>query len=104
MANLTEIKCAKETGRLVHKAREASGISLQGLANLSGLSLNQVVQIENGNFFAFNQSLDQYLANAHHCAEVMGADIRSLDQTSSVLEKKIFSIEESIPVFLQRVA
>ena len=103
MANLTEIKCARETGKLLHKARESSGITLQGLANLSGLSMNQVVHIENGNFFAFNQSLDQYLANAHHCAEMIGADIRSSDQSSPVPEKT-FSIEESIPVFLQRVA
>ena len=104
MANLTEIKCARETGRLLHKARESNGISLQGMANLSGLSLNQVVHIESGNFFAFNQSLDQYLANAHHCAEMIGVDIRASSQTSSIPEKNKLSIEESIPVFLQKFA
>jgi hypothetical protein len=34
MANLTEIKCAKELGKLMQKARESQRMSILSLANL----------------------------------------------------------------------
>jgi hypothetical protein len=41
MANLTEIKSAKELGKLMQKSRESQRMSILGLANLSGLSVRE---------------------------------------------------------------
>lgn len=111
MANLTEIKCAKELGKLMQKARESQRMSVLSLANLSGMSVNQVVNLENGNFFAFGQSISQFEASIYHCAEKMGVTISSSQksvQANSVQSMtqtlSVESIEQSIPVFLRYVA
>ena len=111
MANLTEIKSAKELGKLMQKSRESQRMSILGLANLSGLSVNQVVNLENGNFFAFGQSISQFEANVQHCAEKMGVTINPMKKSFEAISSKpktqsfsVESIEQSIPVFLRHVA
>ena len=111
MANLAEIKSAKELGKCIQKARESQHVSIIQLANLSGLSVNQVVNLENGNFFAFGQSMSQFEVNAYRCAEKMGVSIASLQKSSETISSKPLpqsfsakSIEQSIPVFLRNIA
>lgn len=111
MANLAEIKSAKELGKCMQKARESQHMSILKLANLSGLSVNQVVNLENGNFFAFGQSMSQFEVNVNRCAEKMGVSIASSQKFSETISSESLpqsfsskSIEQSIPVFLRNVA
>jgi transcriptional regulator with XRE-family HTH domain len=111
MANLAEIKSAKKLGEWLKKARESQCMSILNLAKLSGLSINQLVNLENGNFFAFGQNIGQFEANVHHCAEKMGVSIISIEKPSEVIALKPMpqsfsaeSIEQSIPIFLRHVA
>ena len=104
MTSLADIRQAKEIGKSVRKTREAQCLSIQAVAKLSGLSTNQMVNLENGNFFAFNQDLTQLMAHAKHCAEMMGVDLIDTPVEGPVTKSKMRSLEESIPVFLQKIA
>jgi transcriptional regulator with XRE-family HTH domain len=50
MTSLADIRQAKEIGKSVRKTREKQCLSIQAVAKLSGLSTNQMVNLENGNF------------------------------------------------------
>ena len=104
MTSLADIRKAKEIGKSVRKTREAQCLSIQAVAKLSGLSTNQMVNLENGNFFAFSQDLNQLIAHAKHCAEMMGVDLIDLPGETPAINSQICSLEESIPVFLQKIA
>jgi transcriptional regulator with XRE-family HTH domain len=104
MTSLTDIRQAKEIGKSVRKTREAQCLSIQAVASLSSLSTNQMVNLENGNFFAFNQDLTQFMAHAKHCAEMMGVDLIDTPGKVPGTKSKMRSLEESIPVFLQKIA
>jgi len=104
MTSLADIRQAKEIGKSVRKTREAQRLSIQALATLSGLSTNQMVNLEDGNFFAFNQDLNLLISHAKHCAEMMGVDLIDISGETPATHSKKFSLEESIPVFLQKIA
>jgi len=104
MTSLADIRQAKEIGKSVRKTREAQCLSIQAAATLSGLSTNQIVNLENGNFFAFNQDLNQLMSHAKHCAEMMGVDLIDMPGEAPATNSKMCSLEESIPVFLQKIA
>jgi transcriptional regulator with XRE-family HTH domain len=104
MTSLADIRKAKEIGKSVRKTREAQCLSIQAVAKLSGLSTNQMVNLENGNFFAFNQDLNQLMSHAKHSAEMMGVDLIDTPGEMPAINSKMCSLEESIPVFLQKIA
>ena len=104
MTSLADIRQAKEIGKSARKTREAQCLSIQAVARLSGLSTNQMVNLENGNFFAFNQDLNLLISQAKHCAEMMGVDLIDIPGERLVTNSKGCSLEESIPVFLQKIA
>jgi transcriptional regulator with XRE-family HTH domain len=104
MTSLADIRQAKEIGKSVRKTREKQCLSIQAVAKLSGLSTNQMVNLENGNFFAFNQDLNQLISHAKHCAEMMEVDLIDIPGETPAANSKMCSLEESIPVFLQKIA
>jgi len=66
MARLAEIRKAKEIGRQVRASRESQNLSVQTLAGLSGYSVQLIVNLENGNIYAFHQNLDLFVEHAVH--------------------------------------
>ena len=104
MTSLVDIKRAKEIGRVVRQARESQHLSIQALAHLSGYTIHQMVNLENGNFFAFHESLSDLLSCAKHCSNVMGIDVKHQINTSETQVIKQSSAQESIPAFLQKTA
>ena len=104
MTSLADIRQAKEIGKSVRKTREAQRLSIQAVATLSGLSINQMVNLENGNFFAFSQDLNLLISHAKNCAEMMGVDLIDIPGEKPATNSKMGSLEESIPVFLQKIA
>jgi hypothetical protein len=79
-------------------------LSVQALAGLSGYSVNQIVNLENGNIYAFHENLDHFIELAVHSAEKMNVDPSLLGVRSNPSSNEPFSIEDSIPVFLQKLA
>ena len=104
MTSLADIKEAKEIGKSVRKTREAQCLSIQAVATLSGLSTSQIVNLENGNFFAFNQDLNLLMSHAKYCADMMGLDLIDIPVEMPATNSKMCALEESIPVFLQKIA
>lgn len=104
MTRLVEIRKAKEIGRLVRASRESQHLSVQALAGLSGYSVNQMVNLENGNIYAFHENLDHFIELAVHSAEKMNVDPSVFSIKSKPSSNEPFSIEDSIPVFLQKMA
>lgn len=93
MTSLGDIRKAKEISKSVRKTREAQCLSIQAVAKLSGLSTNQMVNLENGNFFAFNQDLNQLMAHAKHSAEMMGVDLIDIPGETPAINSKMRSLE-----------
>jgi transcriptional regulator with XRE-family HTH domain len=104
MTSLVDIKKAKDIGRTIKQARESQHMSIQALAHLSGYTIHQMVNLENGNFFAFSENIDDLLACARHCSKVIGLDwVNSPVLMQESMFKKIDE-PESIPAFLQKTA
>jgi transcriptional regulator with XRE-family HTH domain len=103
MASLDDIRKAKEIGNNIRAIRETQNLSLRAMATIVGFSINQVVSLESGNYFAFHQNLDEFCQSATHCLEILGADKeRSLEETPVFLNHR--EMEVSIPAFLKKSA
>ena len=103
MANLLDIKKAKEIGRNIRRVREAQHLNLRALAAITNFSINQIVSLESGNYFAFHESLDEFYQSAARCLEALGTDqTKLLEETSVWVHKE--NTEVSIPYFLQKSA
>jgi transcriptional regulator with XRE-family HTH domain len=106
MATLVTIRKAKEVGVLIRKARMTSGLNIQSLATMTGLSVNQILHLENGNIYAFHESIDDLMEVAKNCGEKLDVrfeDSGGLLNTFNPKEAQ-FSIKDSIPVFIQKRA
>ena len=104
MTRLVEIRKAKEIGRLVRASRESQHLSVQTLAGLSGYSVNQIMNLENSNVYAFHENLDHFNELAVHRAEKMNVDLSVFGVKSNPSSNEPFSIKDLIPVFLQKMA
>ena len=56
-----DIRSAKQIGRLLRSSREAQSANLNLLSKRCGLSVAQLVHIENGNLFAFESDLEKMM-------------------------------------------
>lgn len=102
MANLLDIKKAKEIGSSIRKMREAQYLSIGALATITNFSINQIMSLENGNYFAFHERLDEFYQSASHCLDVLGADrAKLLEETPVVLINK--NTDVTIPHFLRKL-
>lgn len=104
MTSLVDIKKAKEIGKTIRQARESQHLSIQALAHLSGYTIHQMVNLENGNFFAFHESLNDFMACANHCSDVMGVEVVHQIEATPTQVMKQSSAQEFIPAFLQKTA
>ena len=78
----------------------------QGIERLAALTAKAVVALnpENGNIYAFHENLDHFIELAVHSAEKMNVDPSMFGIKSNPSSNEPFSIEDSIPVFLQKMA
>lgn len=103
MAGIEQIKAAKLLGKRLRKAREEQGFNLAILASKLKFSVVEIVAIEDGNLYAFDNSLEKFSESAKRFAQEVGADISSksapIKEAGSVTEK---DCDESIPHFLRK--
>jgi ribosome-binding protein aMBF1 (putative translation factor) len=103
MVGIEQIKAAKLLGKRLRKAREEQGFNLAILASKLKFTVVEIVAIEDGNLYAFDNSLDTFSESADRYAKEVGADISSKSvpkkEEESVTEK---DCDESIPHFLRK--
>lgn len=102
MTTLQEIKSAKECGRLIRKAREKQGQKLVTLSSKCNLSLSQLVAIEDGNFYAFHNSQNEFNHASRLYADLLGidTDIEKVNSVALVGLKGESDCETFIPSYL----
>ena len=103
MAGLEQIKAAKLLGKRLRKVREEQGFNLAILASKLKFSVVEIVAIEDGNLYAFDNSLEAFAESADRYAQELGADISSKsDPIKEVKSIALKDCDESIPRFLRK--
>ncbi|OJI04042.1 helix-turn-helix transcriptional regulator [Polynucleobacter sp. MWH-Adler-W8] len=96
--NLAEIQSFKQIGRRLRSEREGRGLTLPAVARLCGMSVSELVRIENGELLGFRQVLEDALTNAEVYAKALDV---ALDNTGmATINAK--NDEVFIPVFLRK--
>lgn len=103
MAGVEQIKAAKLLGKRLRKVREEQGYNLAILASKLKFTVVEIVAIEDGNLYAFDNSLEKFSELAECYAQEVGTDISSksipIKEAGFVTEK---DCDESIPHFLRK--
>ena len=103
MAGVEQIKAAKLLGKRLRKVREEQGFNLAILASKLKFSVVEIVAIEDGNLYAFDNSLEAFAESADRYAQELGADISSkslpIKEVKSIATK---DCDASIPHFLRK--
>jgi cytoskeletal protein RodZ len=97
-----DIRSAKQVGRLLRCSREAQSVNLNHLSKRCGLSVAQLVHIENGNLFAFEENLQKMMSYSNIYANVLNIDVNTLGQEVAYVPKDINlgTVGSHIPRFL----
>jgi transcriptional regulator with XRE-family HTH domain len=102
MASLSEIRKAKEIGKSIKTLRESRGLSTRVFASRACLPVKQVLNLEEGNYYAFHQSLDEFMSVANRCIETLEADSSKRVKTAEVFTSQETQSAQTIPQFLRR--
>jgi cytoskeletal protein RodZ len=103
MAGVEQIKAAKLLGKRLRRVREERGFNLGILASKLKFTVVEIVAIEDGNLYAFDNSLEAFSQSADRYAQELGADISSKsDITKGVESITAKDCDESIPRFLRK--
>ena len=101
--NLAEIQPFKQIGKRLRSEREARGLTLPTVAGLCGMSISELVRIENGELLGFRQALDATIKNAEVYAKALDAELggarRQYPRVSTTNAK---NDDVFIPVFLRK--
>jgi len=103
MAGLEQIKAAKLLGKRLRKVREERGFNLAILAAKLKFTVVEIVAIEDGNLYAFDNSLEAFAESANRYAQELGTDLSS--KSDSIKEMESISAKDcdaSIPHFLRK--
>ena len=97
-----DIRSAKQIGRLLRSSREAQRASLKNLSKQCGISVAQLVHIENGNLFAFESNLEKIMGYSNVYAQALNIDINALSQNLEYLpiQDLAIPVNAHIPSFL----
>ncbi len=97
-----DIRSAKQVGRLLRSSREAQSVDLNHLSKRCGLSVAQLVHIESGNLFAFEENLQKMMSYSNIYANVLNVDVNTLGQEVVYVPKDIDlgPVGSNIPRFL----
>ena len=101
--NLAEIQSFKQIGRRLRHERENRGLTLPAVAGLCGMSISELVRIENGELLGFKQALDSTLQNAELYAKALDVELSEMGrQRHEMSEINAKNDEVFIPVFLRK--
>jgi cytoskeletal protein RodZ len=97
-----DIRSAKQIGKLLRSSREAQRANLQNLSKQCGLSVAQLVHIENGNLFAFDSNIEKIMGYSNVYAQALSIDINTLSEAPSMAPTREVETpaERHIPSFL----
>jgi len=97
-----DIRSAKQIGKLLRSSREAQQANLQHISKQCGLSVAQLVHIENGNLFAFENNLEKIMSYSNVYAQALNIEINTLSQVTSFVPTTnlVAPIDSDIPRFL----
>ena len=97
-----DIRSAKQIGKLLRSSREAQRANLQNISKQCGLSVAQLVHIENGNLFAFESNLEKIMSYSNVYAQALNIDINTLSQNLEYLpiQDSAVHVDAHIPSFL----
>ena len=103
MAGVDQIKIAKLIGKNLRANRERQGHNLAILASKLRMSVVEIVAIEDGNIFSFEESIERFSEGAHAYALELGINLQEIlnptKQIKSITAKE-WNLE--IPVFLRK--
>ena len=101
--NLAEIQSFKQIGRRLRSEREGRGLTLPAVAGLCGMSISELVRIENGELLGFRQALDATINNAEVYAKALDVELDSGErQHSGMASINAKNDDVFIPVFLRK--
>ena len=102
--SLCDIRSAKQIGKLLRSSREAQRGNLQHISKQCGLSVAQLVHIENGNLFAFESNLEKIMTYSSVYAQALNIDINSLSEAPSLMpaRQSVEPVDSHIPRFLMK--
>ena len=102
--SLCDIRSAKQIGKLLRSSREAQRANLQHISKQCGLSVAQLVHIENGNLFAFESNLEKIMSYSNVYAQALNIDINTLGEPTSLESARdvAASVDDHIPPFLMK--
>jgi cytoskeletal protein RodZ len=97
-----DTRSAKQIGKLLRSSREAQRAHLQHIFKQCELSVAQLVHIENGNLFAFENNLEKIMSYSNVYAQALNIDINTLSQATSFVPTidLVPPIDGDIPRFL----
>jgi cytoskeletal protein RodZ len=102
--SLCDIRSAKQIGKLLRSSREAQRANLQHISKQCGLSVAQLVHIENGNLFAFESNIEKIMSYSNVYAQALNIDINTLSEAPSLMPARqaVAPVAVSIPRFLKK--
>jgi transcriptional regulator with XRE-family HTH domain len=101
--NLAEIQTFKQIGRRLRSEREDRGLTLPAVAGLCGMSISELVRIENGELLGFRQALEDALTNAEVYAKALDVELAGVErQHSGKATINAKNDDMYIPVFLRK--
>ena len=97
-----DIRSARQIGKLLRSSREAQCANLQNISKQCGLSVAQLVHIENGNLFAFESDLEKIMSYSNVYAQALNIDINALSEAPafSLIRELVVPVDDHIPRFL----
>ena len=95
-----QIKPAKRLGKKLRIAREEQGHNLAILASQCAMSVVQLVALEDGNVYIFDNDEDQMYVSAIVYAEALGIDVPEKDAFEEVIRTTKQEWNPSISHFL----
>jgi transcriptional regulator with XRE-family HTH domain len=101
--NLAEIQSFKKIGTRLRHTREARGLALPALARSCGMTISELVRIENGELLGFKQIPESTLSNAEAYAKALGIELGDIGRQHS--EGRAINAKNDeifIPVFLRK--
>ena len=100
--SLCDIRSAKQIGKLLRSSRETQRANLQRISKQCGLSVAQLVHIENGNIFAFEGNIEKIMSYSNVYAQALNIDINTLREAPVLIppRQNVPPVGEYIPKFL----
>jgi cytoskeletal protein RodZ len=100
-----DIRSAKQIGKLLRSSRDEQRANLQHISKQCGLSVAQLVHIENGNVFAFEGNIEKIMSFSNVYAQALNIDINTLREAPALMSTSQAAVADVYsPHFLMKQA